>query len=367
MRIPIACRSSAWRPARTPICSRRRSRGTVRASSRWRPARRSRSPARRSDGPRADDRAARGREGLVAVASHPDADLVLCASCRHRRARGGARRHRCRQDDRARQQGNPGDGRRHRHRSGARAKAWRSCRSTASTTPSTSACTAATSPKSAGSSSPRPADRSAAGRRLNCQTCLGGRRAEASDVADGTEDHDRFGDADEQGARGDRGALAVRRPAPIRSTSSFIRSRSCTRWSSSSTARSSRSSASPTCGCRFSTRSRIPSAGRHRCRRSISRAPDASTSTRPTPRRFRALRLAYRALEAERSLPVVLNAANEVAVARFLEGRLGFTLDSGDHRADDGCASTGRGAHARGGARGGRVGARVMLRTWPAG
>jgi 1-deoxy-D-xylulose-5-phosphate reductoisomerase len=45
--------------------------------------------------------------------------------------------------------------------------------------------------------------------------------------------------------------------------------------------------------------------------------PDAET--------FPCLRLAYRALAAERSLPVVLNAANEVAVARFLEGRLGFT------------------------------------------
>jgi 1-deoxy-D-xylulose-5-phosphate reductoisomerase len=40
---------------------------------------------------------------------------------------------------------------------------------------------------------------------------------------------------------------------------------------------------------------------------------------------FPCLRLAYRALDAARSLPVVLNAANEVAVARFLEGRLGFT------------------------------------------
>jgi 1-deoxy-D-xylulose-5-phosphate reductoisomerase len=40
---------------------------------------------------------------------------------------------------------------------------------------------------------------------------------------------------------------------------------------------------------------------------------------------FPCLRLAYRALVAARSLPVVLNAANEVAVARFLEGRLGFT------------------------------------------
>jgi 1-deoxy-D-xylulose-5-phosphate reductoisomerase len=40
---------------------------------------------------------------------------------------------------------------------------------------------------------------------------------------------------------------------------------------------------------------------------------------------FPCLRLAYRALQAERSLPVVLNAANEVAVGAFLEGRLGFT------------------------------------------
>jgi 1-deoxy-D-xylulose-5-phosphate reductoisomerase len=40
---------------------------------------------------------------------------------------------------------------------------------------------------------------------------------------------------------------------------------------------------------------------------------------------FPCLRLAYRALEAERSLPIVLNAANEVAVAAFLDGRLAFT------------------------------------------
>ncbi len=40
---------------------------------------------------------------------------------------------------------------------------------------------------------------------------------------------------------------------------------------------------------------------------------------------FPCLGLAYRALEAERSLPIVLNAANEVAVASFLEGRLRFT------------------------------------------
>ncbi len=40
---------------------------------------------------------------------------------------------------------------------------------------------------------------------------------------------------------------------------------------------------------------------------------------------FPCLRLAFRALEADRSLPIVLNAANEVAVASFLAGELGFT------------------------------------------
>jgi len=44
----------------------------------------------------------------------------------------------------------------------------------------------------------------------------------------------------------------------------------------------------------------------------------------PDTAAFPCLRLAYRALAAERSLPVVLNAANEVAVAAFLEGRIGF-------------------------------------------
>jgi 1-deoxy-D-xylulose-5-phosphate reductoisomerase len=40
---------------------------------------------------------------------------------------------------------------------------------------------------------------------------------------------------------------------------------------------------------------------------------------------FPCLGLAFRALEADRSLPIVLNAANEVAVASFLAGHLGFT------------------------------------------
>jgi 1-deoxy-D-xylulose-5-phosphate reductoisomerase len=45
----------------------------------------------------------------------------------------------------------------------------------------------------------------------------------------------------------------------------------------------------------------------------------------PDTAAFPCLALAYRALDEARSLPVVLNAANEVAVARFLDRRLGFT------------------------------------------
>jgi len=45
----------------------------------------------------------------------------------------------------------------------------------------------------------------------------------------------------------------------------------------------------------------------------------------PNHEAFPCLGLAYRALADEGGLPVVLNAANEVAVARFLDGRLAFT------------------------------------------
>ena len=82
---------------------------------------------------------------------------------------------------------------------------------------------------------------------------------------------------------------------------------------------------SRTCGCRFSTRFRIRIGGQGRFRGSISHARHGSISRRPTPTFFPCLRLAYRALEAARSLPVVLNAANEIAVALFLDGKLGFT------------------------------------------
>ncbi|MFN0040867.1 MAG: 1-deoxy-D-xylulose-5-phosphate reductoisomerase, partial [Burkholderiales bacterium] len=46
---------------------------------------------------------------------------------------------------------------------------------------------------------------------------------------------------------------------------------------------------------------------------------------RPDVERFPCLRLAYEALDAGGAAPIVLNAVNEVAVARFLEGAMRFT------------------------------------------
>jgi 1-deoxy-D-xylulose-5-phosphate reductoisomerase len=45
----------------------------------------------------------------------------------------------------------------------------------------------------------------------------------------------------------------------------------------------------------------------------------------PDNDKFRCLNLAYRAITAGESMPAVMNAANEIAVAEFLEGRIGFT------------------------------------------
>jgi 1-deoxy-D-xylulose-5-phosphate reductoisomerase len=97
-----------------------------------------------------------------------------------------------------------------------------------------------------------------------------------------------------------------------------------TRWSSSSTARCWRSSASPTCACRSSIALSIPSAGRPRSRAWTSRARCASTSTCPTMSVSRASASRTVPWPVGRSLPAVLNAANEEAVAAFLEGRIPF-------------------------------------------
>jgi 1-deoxy-D-xylulose-5-phosphate reductoisomerase len=56
----------------------------------------------------------------------------------------------------------------------------------------------------------------------------------------------------------------------------------------------------------------------------LTRAPRLEFHS-PDDDRFPCLGLAYRALRSGGTLPVVLNASNEVAVGVFLEGKLGFT------------------------------------------
>ena len=73
------------RPARTPSCSPSRSRATGRASRRWRRGAALDRLRRDGSAARTSTIAGAGRDGLVAVASHPDVDIVLCASSRHRR------------------------------------------------------------------------------------------------------------------------------------------------------------------------------------------------------------------------------------------------------------------------------------------
>ena len=63
---------------------------------------------------------------------------------------------------------------------------------------------------------------------------------------------------------------------------------------------------------------------RGRALRSTSRASAHSTSRTPDAERFPCLGLAYAALRDGGTATAVLNAANEVAVAAFLEGRIGF-------------------------------------------
>ncbi len=61
------------------------------------------------------------------------------------------------------------------------------------------------------------------------------------------------------------------------------------------------------------------------CRSSTSPRSAPSPSRRPTPSTFACLRLALEAGAAGGTAPCVLNAADEVAVAAFLDGQIPFT------------------------------------------
>ena len=112
-------------------------------------------------------------------------------------------------------------------------------------------------------------------------------------VVDGPEDHDRFGDADEQGPRGDRGALPVRprlladpRPDPPRGHRA--RARRVPRREPPG-----RDGARRTCGCRSSWRS----GGRSGCPTGVAPVPlaDRHLTFEPVDREaFPAVDLAYR-------------------------------------------------------------------------
>ena len=144
----------------------------------------------------------------------------------------------------------------------------------------------------------------------------------ASELGHGAQDLGGFGDHDEQGPGGHRGALAVQcappehrggdPPAERRALDGRIRGR----------LGASRSWAIPTCARRSRTRWPIPSASNPASTRlDLCRDRPRSASRRRTCERFPCLGLAYRgaARRAARA-PVVLNAANEVAVANFLRG-----------------------------------------------
>ena len=143
--------------------------------------------------------------------------------------------------------------------------------------------------------------------------------ARPPDVAHGPEDHDRLGDAREQGARADRGALAVRRAvrrdrgrrAPVvdRPLARPLPRRRAAR------ARGLAGHAGPDL-----VRVDLPRRAPRRRSRSSARGARRWRSRRSTTS-FPLLGLARAAGERGGTAPCAYNAANEVAVAAFLEGR----------------------------------------------
>ena len=103
------------------------------------------------------------------------------------------------------------------------------------------------------------------------------------------------------------------------STSSCTRSRSSTRWSSSTTAASSRTSVCRTCASRSRTRCTTPSAPS--AVPTLARGGRSFASTRRT-RNLPGLAPRPPGRRGRGTEPTVLNAADDVAVAAFLDGRL---------------------------------------------
>ena len=162
-----------------------------------------------------------------------------------------------------------------------------------------------------------------------------GARVEAPDLADGAEDHRRLGDPDEQGARGHRGALALRRAGRShrRGGASPVDrplDGGAQRWVGHCSAR--RHGHAPSHSVRVLV---SRSGGTRPFRRSISSARAGSTSTSPIASGSPASAWPTARFAPGGTLPAVLNAANEIAVSSFLDGRLGIYRNCTCHRADD--------------------------------
>ena len=159
--------------------------------------------------------------------------------------------------------------------------------------------------------------------------------ARASDVAHGPEDHGRLGDAREQGPRADRGALALRRPRTSGSRSSCIRPRSSTRSCASATGPLLAHLGLPDMRVPISFALTYPERARRPPSPQLAaRGARRSRSRRRDDERLPAAALARAAGERGGTFPCAYNAANEVAVAAFLDGRIGFP-DIADGRRGD--------------------------------
>ena len=149
--------------------------------------------------------------------------------------------------------------------------------------------------------------------------------ARAPDLGDGRADHDRLGDADEQGPRGDRGPSPVRRalrgdrrrrpPAVDRPLADRAQRRRPAR--PPRPARHARADL---------LRAALPRARRrHRAEARPRRASGSWTSSARTWTRSPACAWRARPGGAGGTAPCALNAADEVAVAAFLDGEIPFT------------------------------------------
>ena len=151
--------------------------------------------------------------------------------------------------------------------------------------------------------------------------CGGGSRA--SHLVHGPEDHDRLGHARQQGSRADRGALPVRarvreygrrRAADLRRPQPHpLPGR-----------RSARTRGLPRHARADLLRAHVSRAARDTGSRSRSHEAHVARVQPPDPERFPLLPLARDAGKRGGTYPCAFNAANEVAVAAFLDGRIGF-------------------------------------------